>query len=65
MPIPSPEERPDLYDDYDGRPDVTPEQKAQEKAYWGRLAELALEPKSEDQPRTTDNGKKPNTGRAT
>ena len=31
MPIPSPKERPDLYDDYDGRhEDITPA----EKEYW-------------------------------
>lgn len=59
MPIPTPEEGPDLYDDYDGRPDVTPEQKAREKSYWGHIAERALEPKSEDPPRTPDNTKNP------
>jgi len=41
MAIPSPQERPDLYDGYDGRPNVTPEQAAQEKLYWDRIAEKA------------------------
>jgi len=31
MPIPTPQERPDLYDDYDGRPDVA---KPGEQKYW-------------------------------
>jgi hypothetical protein len=34
MPIPSPKERPDIYDDYDGRPEgISPE----EKEYWDRI----------------------------
>lgn len=35
MPIPSPQERPDLYDDYDGRRDAP---KPGEKEYWDSVA---------------------------
>lgn len=35
MPVPSPKERPDLYDDFDGRAEVV---RPEEKKYWDRIA---------------------------
>lgn len=45
MNLPSPEDRPDLYDDYDGRPG-TPDKA--EATYWDGLAAKALGDKKQD-----------------